>query len=118
MTFNEFASVMSEVSFKDWDFRIGILGEGYFLQATFKDIDHDTNELSLIKGRKWYISSFAIEDEIVKTAWVAVKMAMEHEMMEQFQYKGKAPFHPHHEVNGLLDRPMCHRTEILPEVIK
>ena len=115
MTREELEVIVSKIQFRDWKFRIGDLGDGWFLQATFKDYDHDSHELALIKGRKWYISFFAIPDEVVKTAWIAVELALRHEAMEQFMYDGYAPFHPHHDVVGMNHLPMCHRTEIVPE---
>jgi hypothetical protein len=39
---------------------------------------------------------------VVKTAWVLVKMLVEHELMEGFRYDGIQIFNPHHTVGQLM----------------
>lgn len=108
---------LARVNYKDWKFITGDMGEGFFIQSSFVDKDHDTGKPSEIKGRKWYISKHAIVDEVIKTAWLAVEIAQRHEAMESFLVDGKAPFHPHNEFSGMLDLPKCHRQEIAPKPI-
>lgn len=109
--------IVSQISFKDWQFKVDTLGDGFFIQVQFQDLDHDTGELSLIKGRKWYISKFAIPDEVVKTCWVAVDMVLRHEALECFLVNGIAPFHPHNDSFAMLFLPKVHREDIVPEPI-
>ena len=54
------------------------------------------------RGRKWYLSDHMTEDEIVKTVFAAVKMAVEHEVLENFKVNGKALFNPHVDYKELL----------------
>ena len=65
-------------------------GNRYYLQVKYWD---RCRKDSLIEkewhGRKWYLSDYMTEDEIVKTAFTACKSAVEHEVMEGFSVDGK-----------------------------
>lgn len=67
-----------------------------FLQVVF---NFPTQELH---GRKWYLSEFMPDDEIMKTAYGAFKMAVEHEAMEAFKVDGIILFNPHVDFEELL----------------
>ena len=56
---------------------------------------HHEDEEKEWKGRKFYLSEFMTDDEIIKTVWVAFKMCIEHEIMEGFKYADKIIFNPH-----------------------
>jgi hypothetical protein len=47
------------------------------------------------RGRKWRISRYSTEREVVGTAFAAVMAAIEHEHRESFKYQGAAVFGPH-----------------------
>ena len=53
-------------------------------------------------GRKWYLSEYMTDDEIVKTAWCAFEAAVKHEVMEAFQVDGIKLFNPHINFEELL----------------
>jgi len=55
------------------------------------------------KGRKWYLSEYMTQDEVVKTAYVAFKMAVEHEVMEGFKFAGTIVFNPHVNYEELIN---------------
>lgn len=117
MTKPEITALVSHIEYKDWRFRVIANSEGFCIQAEFTDVDHDTGKPAIIRGRKWYVSKFAIADEVIKTCWLAVELALKHEAMECFLVNGKAPFHPHNDSFAMLDLPKVHRTEIVPEPI-
>ena len=54
-------------------------------------------------GRKFYISPHMTDGEIVQTVFLACKVAMEHELREQFLYKGQAIFDPHYDIEKLVE---------------
>lgn len=54
-------------------------------------------------GRKWYLSEFMTDDEIVKTAYSAFRQALEHEVMEGFKVDDKPLFNPHLDFEALLE---------------
>lgn len=103
MTPKEAREVVNHIRFRDWQLLLGDYGNGQlYLQWQFAAIDSDTGEMTLQKGRKWVISPHAIADEIVKTAWVGVELALRHEALEAFTYRGEAIFHPHTDVEALV----------------
>jgi hypothetical protein len=101
MTEDALESILANVKFRDWKFTSGPLGDGWFVQARFCAPDTRTGEMAAMGGRKFYVSPYAIPDEVVKTCWVAVELALRHEAMEEFTYLGVAPFHPHTDVEAL-----------------
>ena len=98
-------AILQNIKFQDWFFALLPAAEGWHLQVRFYAPDNDAPGAELIPqgGRKWYISRFATESEIVQTALKAVLTAMEHEVREQFTYKGRMLFGPHLDVNALLE---------------
>ncbi len=73
-----------------------------FLQYFYVAPCTRTGEIKEWSCRKWYLSEYMTDDEIVKTAFGALKAAMEHEVMESFQIDGKNPFNPHVHFTTLL----------------
>jgi len=53
-------------------------------------------------GRKFYISPHMTDGEIVQTIFLACKIAQEHELREQFKYKGVSVFDPHYDLDQLV----------------
>lgn len=53
--------------------------------------------------RKWLLSPFMTDSEIVQTAFKMILTAFEHEIREQFRYDGAPIFGPHFDVNDLRD---------------
>lgn len=73
-----------------------------FLQVAYTAPCTKTNKPTDYKGRKWYLSSHMTDDEIVKTAYAAVKTAVEHEVMEGFRIGGSPLFNPHTPYTTLM----------------
>jgi hypothetical protein len=114
----EVSRILEKVTFRDWKWRYGKLGDGSFIQATWKGTDTETGQPVDLRGRKWYVSPHSIEDEVVKTCWMAIETALKHEAMEEFLYEGQAPFHPHHPVQSLIYCPVEHRPHLNPEPLE
>lgn len=53
---------------------------------------------SEFRGRDFALASDAKTDEIIKSAFLALKTFEEHELMEFFKYKGKTVFDPHRRI--------------------
>lgn len=95
--------ILQRIQFQDWQFLTGRMGDGHYIQVAFIAQDHDDPAVTATqKGRKLYVSRHAIPQEIVFTAFLAVKLATEHEMREQFLYQGKAILGPHIAVESLF----------------
>jgi hypothetical protein len=73
-----------------------------FLQAVFNAPCTKQDSTQEWHGRKWYLSEFMPDDEIMKTAYAAFKMAVEHEAMESFKVDGIILFNPHVNFEELL----------------
>ena len=72
-------------------FRVGTFGDdGCFIQFYAAD-QWDNHQ----KGRKWYISPYATNSEIVQTAFAAVLAWYEHEVRELFTFLGQSIYGPH-----------------------
>jgi len=78
-------------------------GKRLFLQIEYVSVCNKTGREETWKGRKHYLSSHMTEDEVVKTAYVAFKQTVEHEIMEGFKVDGTIPFNPHIDYKALLE---------------
>lgn len=92
-------NLMCKVSYKNWTFKVGPMGNGNFLQCVLDVCDATGDNW---KGRKWYLSPHMIDAEVVMTAFKAVLTAEEHETREQFLYDGAAIFGPHLSLEALV----------------
>lgn len=108
MTFELLRNTVGRVRFRDWEFRMGALGDGWFVQVAFDAPCTVTGAVEQQRGRKYYISPFAIPDEVIKTCWVAIESALKHEAMEDFIVDGVAPFHPHTDIETLIENQHEH----------
>lgn len=73
-----------------------------YLQVLYNAPCTKTGEVQEWSGRKWYVSDYMTEDEIVKTAWCAFEAAVKHEVMEGFKFDGVIVFNPHVNFRALL----------------
>lgn len=55
------------------------------------------------KGRKFRLSSFMTDGEIVQTAFLAIMTSMEHEVREIFTFQGASVFDPHYDIYKLVE---------------
>jgi hypothetical protein len=95
MTRTQLSSIVSKITYRNWDFRIHDKGDGFLIQAVWMAPDANTGKMELQKGRKWYVSSHACEGEIIRTIYKIVEAAEIHEMQEHFKYCGQKIFNPH-----------------------
>lgn len=73
-----------------------------FVQVCYYTHCIHLGEETLFKGRKFYLSDHMLDDEIVKTIYLAFKLAVEHEMMEGFKVDGIVMVNPHTPFTALL----------------
>jgi hypothetical protein len=74
---------------------------GWLLWVSFERPDTLTGEIGRGRGRDEVVWRGATVSSVVKTAWVLVKMNVEHELMEGFQVDGVRIFNPHRTVEQL-----------------
>lgn len=79
------------------------LGEpvGFLLRTTFQRPDRDTGRIERGFGRWWHVPYDVTETGIVKAAFAAAKLILEHELMESFRYGSVRLFDPHHDIADL-----------------
>ncbi len=75
---------------------------GYRIRTNFQRPDRDTGKVERGWGRWHEVFINPTESSIVKTAFVACKMILEHELMEALKWKGRRPFDPHNTVEELV----------------
>lgn len=101
MTRDDFNSILSQVSFRDWRYVVGADLGGCYLVIEFDEPCNITGEPATQRSRKWRLSSHMTRSEVTQTALMATLAAMEHEIREQFTYRGKAVYGPHFDVDQL-----------------
>ena len=79
-----------------------VFGSRIFMQVAYSSPCTKTGNMENWSGRKWYLSEFMTDDEIVKTAWCAFEAAVKHEVMEGFKVDGIILFNPHVDFESLL----------------
>lgn len=82
------------------------LDDRFLFQVVYDEPDVDAPEGSLPveqRGRKWYISPYSTETEIVRTVYKALLTSLEHQLGEHFKYKGLQVYSPHLSVESRLD---------------
>lgn len=95
-------SILDSISFPKAKFRLCKDVDSPYLQVEFDGCCNVTGEPILWKGRKWRLSPHMTKSEIVQTAFLAILIASEHEVREQFRFRGRAIFGPHFDVEHLV----------------
>lgn len=124
MTFDECRKfIQGEISFRDWIFHVGGETDKWYMQIQFMAPDNDIQgsfddtctyrpHMTLQKCRKWRLSPHMTRTELVRTAFLAVKQAVQHEIEEQFQYKGEAIFNSHLDIDEVWAMSKKHRYDV------
>lgn len=74
---------------------------GFRIRTTFRRPDRETGEIGTGYGRWWTLPLDVDVSGVVKTAFAASKLILEHELMESFKYAGARVFDPHNGVEAL-----------------
>jgi hypothetical protein len=78
-------------------------GRRMYLQVFYHSPCSKTGEIKEWKGRKWYLSEYMTESEIVFTAFAAFEMAVTHEIYEAFKFDNVIVINPHIDFRKLLE---------------
>lgn len=99
-------NITKDISYKEgWELKLTTRGsndEVILMYWQFSAPDVKTGVMTMWTSRKYYLSPFKTGSEIVQTAFLAAKVAEEHEILESFQYKGKTLFSPHMNLDHLI----------------
>lgn len=90
-------AILDQIKYKDW---VLLQNENY-IQWSWWAPCSKTGEVKFWKSRKWYISEHMVESELVGTAFLALKTALEHEAREFFTYEGRVVYNPHVNIQAL-----------------
>lgn len=74
---------------------------GYRLRTTFCRPDRTTGVVAVGFGRWWEVPLDVTVSGVIKTAFAAAKMILEHELMESFKWRNARIFDPHNTVSEL-----------------
>lgn len=86
----------------NWKFHVSQLGyAGWFIHATFQRPDTNTGEMGEGRSREEFVRWAADPDTAIKTAYVILKLTVEHELMEAFRVDGVRVFDPHRTIAEL-----------------
>lgn len=103
-TLDKIKSIVSHVKYKDWQFVVGKKGDGFLIQVQFMGEDTDgSGKLELQKCRKWFVSQHSVDSEVIRSCFLAIRQAEEHELCEHFHYKGHQVYNPHLDMNSMAE---------------
>lgn len=94
-------NLIKGISYKNgWELRLTTRGEDVILMYWQFDAPNVKNGIvETWTSRKYYLSPYKTDSEIIQTAFLAAKVAEEHEILESFKYNGKILFSPHMDLN-------------------
>lgn len=105
----EVGEVLEDVRYRhdgadEWSFWVhGNDPDNVWIQVGFWATDTRKGVPAFQTGREWRIAPWMGRNEIVKTALAAVIAAVQHEALENFTYRGEQVFHPHYDVDTLVE---------------
>lgn len=103
-TLADFQDLLNQCDFPQYQFVIGCEADRMYMQVQTDVTDTTTGEPWLgCRGRKWWLSPHMTDTEVVMTAFKAVLTFIEHEVRENFMFKGRAVFGPHINIYALYD---------------
>jgi hypothetical protein len=108
----QLTEIVDAIGYKDgWKLLLRHDGR-YYLQWQFTTPDYqiEGQPQTSWKSRKWYLSEYMTEGEVVQTAMAAAIRAEEHEAREAFTYKERFVFNPHISIDAMLE--VCDRLEV------
>ena len=88
-----------------------INADGFLLRCGFIRPDTTTGEMGEGFGRWNYFPKNSSEKSVIMTAFVAIKLVVEHEMLEAFEFKGTKLFNPHKTLDELSFPEVLPKTE-------
>ncbi len=93
MQLSDVRAIIERITYKDgWSIEVT---DDWTLRVNFTAPDMITGEPFNFRGRRWPVRPDNTEDEIVGTAFLSIKIAEEHEVMEFFKLDGVSIFNPH-----------------------
>lgn len=96
--------ILSRISYPGYNIKVHADVTGDYLQIECNEgICNVTGKPLSWAGRKWRLSPYMTDGEVVQTAFMAVMAANEHEAREKFTYRGVTVFDPHYDIEKLVE---------------
>jgi hypothetical protein len=104
LTREDIEKILKDVQFQDRKFLLLDKDDGFLVQMAYMEPDVDNPDAGPVeqKTRKWYVSPYMTETEIVETCWAMVQRSMMHIAGEHFKYRGKRVYSPHFDIYARL----------------
>lgn|SRR6478609_3396881 len=113
LTGEELGLLLENVEYKEgWKLSVKMDGKSgrFYLQWSFLGKCCKTGEHCVQYCRKWMLSEYMTESEVIGTAFKAALTAEEHECREHFLYENKRVFNPHIDIRALLN--VCDQEDV------
>lgn len=107
--------VLDQIRYKDWTLDAQEYGPGIAIQVRFDSPDSQTGRPERQAGRLWPLPFDWTVSDLVRTAFLAIMTAEEHEIRETFRYRDRAIFGPHFDVEVLAMAIGLHETDVRPQ---
>lgn len=102
-TIEHHRDLLRRCSFPNFGYELTLEGEHVFLRVIGAGTCNVTGALLTWRGRKWRLSGFMTDGEVVQTAFLATMTAIEHEARERFRFDGVSVFDPHYDIHKLVE---------------
>jgi hypothetical protein len=103
--------LISEIKYKDWDIVLRYDKLRPYIQVQFNAPDAFTGEVERQYCRKWMLSYYMTDSEVVRTAYKAVEAAVLHELQEDFRFVGEPIYRPHFDVYELCELSKANKVD-------
>jgi len=101
--FDDFADVLERIEYPGYHINLySNRAETFLVVECSEGTCNVTGKPQGWKGRKWRLSPFMTDGEVVQTAFMAIIAANEHETREKFTYRGVSVFDPHYDIEKLV----------------
>jgi hypothetical protein len=118
LTEKSLRAILNNVTFPDRTWVVTCKADGWMLQVSYYEEDIETGLVELQKSRKYYVSPFSTETEVVDTCFLCLMRSFEHVIREHFLYKGRRVQSPHFSMSArieMCDRLMYDKRKPLPK---
>jgi hypothetical protein len=103
-TLDQVKAIVDKVQFMDRRFLVLVKDDGFLLQMEYYEPDVDKPGSAPVRQstRKYYLSPFMTETEIVETCWLCVQRSQLHVASEHFTYVGRRVYSQHFSIEGRI----------------
>ena len=104
-TIQQIRDIVASCRYLDWEILVRFEGKEKrpYIQVKGSGPCPITKQHEEWTGRKWFLSKWMCQNEIIRTAYKAIEAAVLHEMNEQFTYKGVRIFDPHINFDKIVE---------------